>query len=388
VAALPEAEGDRLARELRRVERELVRNAEAIAELPASRQHAAARRIALQAIRPEQIDRSARRTERAERIAWRHATDDGAPELGADTLDNWSARTLGDTRALASSAARAVVRDVRAAARDDVSLAEVRGRWRDEGIELGHGGTLGGQLEVLARQGTAQLATKITHERARAAGHDAFEWSTAGDTRVRATHAALDGQVFEWAHPPPVGLPGDEPGCRCRALPVVDVGGRIDRMRVTGPDEFMDEGPGRYEAEAVGDAWALAWRDFATHLQHADVTTVLVPVGPPGAGKSHWIRHQPADSAVLVFDATWCNPARRVALCRRIRDAGKRPVAVVYTTPLQVCLARNDDRPNGRKVPRGMLERSALQLKRAPVWRREGWAEVLTVDGSGPDAMS
>lgn len=385
--ALPEAEGDRLARELRRVERELVRNAEAIAELPPSRQHAAARRIALGAIRPEQIERSARRTERAERIAWRHATDEGAPDHGADTLDDWSVDVHAQTRALASSAARAVVRDVRAAARDEVPLSEVRGRWRDEGIELGHGGTLGGQLEVLARQGTAQLATKITRERAREAGHDAFEWSTAGDSRVRPTHAALDGQIFEWAHPPSVGLPGDEPGCRCQALPVVDVGGRIDAMRVTGPDEFMDEGPGRYDAEAVGDAWSLAWRDFATHLQHADVTTVLVPVGPPGSGKSHWVRQQPADSSVLVFDATWCNPARRAGLCKRIRDAGKRPVAVVFTTPLQVCLARNDDRPPGRRVPRGMLERSALQLKRAPVWRREGWAEVRTVDGSGPDAM-
>ena len=385
--ALPEAEGDRLARELRRVERELVRNAAAIAELPPSRQHAAARRIALAAVDQQAIARSARRTERGERIAWRHATDGPAPKADTDTLDGFEVQTTAEARALARSAARAVVRDVRAAARDEVPLSEVRGRWRDQGIELGHGGTLGGQLEVVARKGVAQLATKITRERAREAGHDAFEWSTAGDSDVRPTHAALDGEIFEWAHPPSVGLPGDEPGCRCRALPVVDVGGRIDRMRVTGPDEFMDEGPGRYDAEAVGDAWSLAWRDFSTHLLREDVTTVLVPVGPPGAGKSHWIRQQPADSSVLVFDATWCNPARRAALCKRIRDAGKRPIAVVFTTPLQVCLARNDERPNGRKVPRGLVERSAQQLKRGPVWRREGWTEVRTVDGSGPDTF-
>lgn len=385
--SLPEAEGDRLARELRKVERELVRRAEEIADLPPSRQHAAARRIALEAVDQDAIGRSARRTERGERIEWRHATDGPAPKVDPVTLERFEIATTAEARALARAAARAVVRDVRAAAREEIPLAEVRGRWREQGIELGAGGTLGGQLEVLARQGTAQLATKITQGRARAAGHDAFEWSTAGDSRVRPEHAALDGQIFEWAKPPSEGLPGDAFGCRCRALPVVDVGERIDGMRITGPDEFLDEGPSRYDGQGVRDAWALAWRDFTAHLQRADVTTVLVPVGPPGAGKSHWLRAQGQAPDVLAFDATWCNADRRVALVKRIRDAGKRAIAVVFTTPLQVCLARNDDRPPGRRVPKGAIEQAAMRLRRSPVWRREGWAEIRHVDGSGPDAI-
>lgn len=385
--ALPEAEGDRLARELRKVERELVRQAEAIAELPPSRQHAAARRIALEALDQDAIARAGRRTERGERIEWRHAADGPAPKVDPRTLERFEIETTAEARALARAGARAVVRDVRAAARDEIPLSELRGRWREQGIELGAGGTLGGQLEVRARAGVAQLATSCTRDRARAAGHSAFEWSTAGDSDVRPSHAALDGQVFEWAHPPSEGLPGDAPNCRCRALPVADVGERIDGMRITGPDEFLDDGPSRYDAEGVRDAWALAWRDFATHLQRADVTTVLVPVGPPGAGKTHWLREQALGDDVVAFDATWCNPDRRAALVKRIRDAGKRAIAVVFTTPLQVCVARNDDREPGRKVPRGAIEQAAMRLRRAPVWRREGWTEIRHVDGSGPDAI-
>lgn len=385
--ALPEAEGDRLARELRRVERELVRHAEAIAELPPSRRPAFARRIALEAVRSEAIARSARRTERGERIAWRHATDGPAPAVDADMLERWAIQTEGETRALAKAAARAVVRDVREIGTGDTTLPELRARWRENGIELGAGGTLGGQLDTLARQGAAQLATACTRERAREAGVDAFEWSTAGDSRVRPEHRALDGQVFEWAHPPSEGLPGDAFGCRCRALPVVDMGRRIDAMRITGPDEFLDDGPERYAPEQVRDAWSLAWRDFATHLQRPEVTTVLVPVGPPGAGKTHWLREQPADGSVLVFDATWCDAARRIALVRRVRDAGKTPIAVVFTTHLQVCVARNEERPIGRRVPVGLIQQSAARLRSSPVWRREGWAEVRRVDGTGPDTL-
>lgn len=387
MAADPEAEGDRLARELRRVERELVRHAEAIAALPPRQAHALARRVALEAVRPEAVAKSARRTERSERVAWRNATDGPAPKADQDTLDEWTIETTAEARSLARQAARAVVRDLRAAEAEDMPLGELRAMWRDEGIELGVGGTLGGQLDLLARRGSAQLSTAITRERARELGEPAFEWSTAGDSKVRAAHRALQGRTFLWSKPPSEGLPGDAHGCRCVALPVVTTGARIDAMRVTGPDEFLEDGPERYTEESVREAWSLAWREFALGLANPLVTTVVVPVGPPGAGKSHWLRAQPPDPSVLAFDATWTTPARRAAMCQRILRAGKRAIAVVFTTPLQVCHARNDDRPIGRRVPKALIDQSATNLRRTPVWRREGWTQILQVDGSGPDAM-
>jgi hypothetical protein len=46
-----------------------------------------------------------------------------------------------------------------------------------------------------------------------------YVWRTAGDDRVRHSHATRHGQVFAWSEPPPGGHPGTEANCRCRALP-------------------------------------------------------------------------------------------------------------------------------------------------------------------------
>ena len=42
-----------------------------------------------------------------------------------------------------------------------------------------------------------------------------FEWNTMGDERVRPTHEARDGQIYNWDNAEMV--PGEEPGCRCWA---------------------------------------------------------------------------------------------------------------------------------------------------------------------------
>lgn len=42
-----------------------------------------------------------------------------------------------------------------------------------------------------------------------------YVWRSAGDDRVRHSHAARHGQVFAWAEPPEGGHPGTEPNCRC-----------------------------------------------------------------------------------------------------------------------------------------------------------------------------
>ena len=46
-----------------------------------------------------------------------------------------------------------------------------------------------------------------------------YIWVTSGDSRVRESHVANEGQVFAWSNPPPTGHPGDDYGCRCKAVP-------------------------------------------------------------------------------------------------------------------------------------------------------------------------
>ncbi len=51
---------------------------------------------------------------------------------------------------------------------------------------------------------------------------DKYIWRTQGDDKVRPDHAALNGQIFSWDNPPPVGHPGHDYNCRCMAEPYLE----------------------------------------------------------------------------------------------------------------------------------------------------------------------
>ncbi len=48
---------------------------------------------------------------------------------------------------------------------------------------------------------------------------DRYVWRSRHDEKVRPSHRANDGHIFSWDHPPETGHPGQEPNCRCEAIP-------------------------------------------------------------------------------------------------------------------------------------------------------------------------
>lgn len=50
-----------------------------------------------------------------------------------------------------------------------------------------------------------------------------YIWRTAGDARVRDSHAVREGGIFVWGQPPEGGHPGDDYNCRCWAELISDV---------------------------------------------------------------------------------------------------------------------------------------------------------------------
>ena len=80
----------------------------------------------------------------------------------------------------------------------------------------------GWNLRRLARDQTTKEIGQLTQIRHTQAGFLRYYWVSAGDKRVRPTHAANDGQVFAWTDPPATGHPGTEILCRCQAAAVVE----------------------------------------------------------------------------------------------------------------------------------------------------------------------
>ena len=75
-------------------------------------------------------------------------------------------------------------------------------------------------LRRLTRDQTQKQISNLTEARHRQMGISEYRWSTSEDERVRDTHAANNGKVFQWATPPPAtGHPGNDVQCRCVARP-------------------------------------------------------------------------------------------------------------------------------------------------------------------------
>ena len=75
---------------------------------------------------------------------------------------------------------------------------------------------------LIARDQTAKFNSDLSRIRQQEAGIDRYQWETAGDERVRASHRENDGKIFSWSEPPSAtGHPGHDVNCRCVAIGLI-----------------------------------------------------------------------------------------------------------------------------------------------------------------------
>jgi len=80
------------------------------------------------------------------------------------------------------------------------------------------------RARLIARDQIGKIYSDIERQRQQDAGVTEYMWQTAGDSRVRPTHRANEGKIFQWNNPPEMtGHPGTAINCRCVAIPVVDL---------------------------------------------------------------------------------------------------------------------------------------------------------------------
>ena len=93
----------------------------------------------------------------------------------------------------------------------------------------------GYNVRRITRDQTSKLVGQLNQVRQQQLGIQGYEWQTAGDERVRPSHAANDGRVFRWDMPPnATGHPGSAVQCRCSARALITAADR-DRLKTILP---------------------------------------------------------------------------------------------------------------------------------------------------------
>ena len=102
---------------------------------------------------------------------------------------------------------------------------EAGARWEDLADAISHvGDVTESRAKLIARDQTSKMNGAFNKARQTSIGIMRYEWQTAGDERVRETHAENDGKRFFWDEPPEeTGNPGEDINCRCVAIPVFDL---------------------------------------------------------------------------------------------------------------------------------------------------------------------
>lgn len=98
-------------------------------------------------------------------------------------------------------------------------------RWEDFANVIDHiGDVTEYRAKLIARDQTSKMNSSFNQVRQTDLGINKYQWETAGDERVRDSHAENDGKVFSWDDPPEeTGHPGEDIQCRCVAIPVFDL---------------------------------------------------------------------------------------------------------------------------------------------------------------------
>ena len=80
----------------------------------------------------------------------------------------------------------------------------------------------GYNLRRIVRDQNQKLVGGLNRVRHGQLGIERYQWLTSQDERVRPTHQANSGRIFEWANPPAeTGHPSSDVNCRCLSTPIV-----------------------------------------------------------------------------------------------------------------------------------------------------------------------
>ena len=101
------------------------------------------------------------------------------------------------------------------------AMVEAGSRWETISAQMQAEHGIGQRrADLIARDQVSKYNGALSESNQRSVGITHYEWRGAMDARERPEHVALQGLVFSWDKPSPLGHPGEPIQCRCVASPV------------------------------------------------------------------------------------------------------------------------------------------------------------------------
>lgn len=151
----------------------------------------------------------------------------------AQARDRW----VKDNAALITSQPQEIADRVAAKIREMVPQGH---RWETiaKALEDEHG-IARNRAALIARDQVSKYNADMSRIRQQDAGLTHYQWRGAMDNRERPAHVALEGTVWAWDSPPPIGNPGEPISCRCVAIPCVSDQLKNQAQPMT-PEDLID----------------------------------------------------------------------------------------------------------------------------------------------------
>ena len=146
------------------------------------------------------------------------------------------------------------------------------------------------------------------------------------------------------------------------------------------PDHYLETVSGRvFTSERNQMAWAKCFHDLENEIiNNSSVQIVYVLIGCQAAGKSTWadkkIKEEPYN---IIFDAILVKKEERGPILEIARFHNIECVAVMFKTPLSICIERNNNRTLDTKVDEQALKNVFAAIE-APTLD-EGFTSIIFV---------
>jgi len=152
----------------------------------------------------------------------------------------------------------------------------------------------------------------------------------------------------------------------------------VGAMIIESDQQLYENGRYYWTPQRAVAAWSRCFADLTRALAGGKYRLLMLLIGIPGSGKSTYASENDRPD-IIVFDGTFVDATRRARVTGAARASGVPVIAVWLDTNFEICVARNQRRPEDRRVPVESMNMMLRRLNASPPQIEEGFSKIYRI---------